>query len=467
MRFSKNHPFIIGMIHVPALPGTPRGSDKIRNILSFVRKEVSIYWNAGVDSILVENMHDLPYIQGRDMGPEIVACMTRICSTAKSAFQRRNLAACIDPHEKMVNSLRALFSALPGDVQDKASKVTYSTYFKDGNEYILARFPGLTEEGTGSTKAEAKTLGLLQLCENLVDEEKLDQKHVIAKYKDEHMEQLTNKTVLQHFNSYCKEKNLQLQMDAVWDDDQKKFRGSVYVDGELIGEEFGNSKRGAKLKSCWKALKTKNYVGIQILAGGNKQALAVAQAAELDYIRAEGFVYSHVADEGWMDACAGDLLRYRKIIGAKDVKIFTDIKKKHSAHAVTSDISLVETARAAELFGSDGVIVTGTATGVETDPTEVQDVVRSVSIPVLVGSGVTMNNVHKFQSASGLIVGSHFKRLQQWDNQINIARLLKFMLRVRPECVDYDKVFMTPEVVEEELSDSNGCYELDDDLDIK
>lgn len=49
----------------------------------------------------------------------------------------------------------------------------------------------------------------------------------------------------------------------------------------------------------------------------------------LDFIRAEGFVFSHVADEGLLNACAGDLLRYRKQIGAEHVQIFTDIKKKH------------------------------------------------------------------------------------------------------------------------------------------
>lgn len=49
----------------------------------------------------------------------------------------------------------------------------------------------------------------------------------------------------------------------------------------------------------------------------------------LDFIRAEGYVFSHVADEGLLNACAGDLLRYRKKIGADNVQIFTDIKKKH------------------------------------------------------------------------------------------------------------------------------------------
>ncbi len=63
--------------------------------------------------------------------------------------------------------------------------------------------------------------------------------------------------------------------------------------------------------------------------GANTEAVAVAQASGGQFIRAEGYVFSHVADEGWMDACSAHLTRYRKNIGAEDVLIFTDIKKKH------------------------------------------------------------------------------------------------------------------------------------------
>lgn len=65
------------------------------------------------------------------------------------------------------------------------------------------------------------------------------------------------------------------------------------------------------------------------MAAANEEAIAVAYATNFQFIRAEGFVFGHVADEGYMDACAGKLLRYRKSIGAQDVCIFTDIKKKH------------------------------------------------------------------------------------------------------------------------------------------
>lgn len=65
------------------------------------------------------------------------------------------------------------------------------------------------------------------------------------------------------------------------------------------------------------------------MAAANKEAIAVAQASDFQFIRAEGFVFGHVADEGYINACAGQLLRYRKSIGAQDIRVFTDIKKKH------------------------------------------------------------------------------------------------------------------------------------------
>lgn len=69
--------------------------------------------------------------------------------------------------------------------------------------------------------------------------------------------------------------------------------------------------------------------GIQILSNANIEAIAVAKAASLNFVRVEGFVFAHIGDEGIMESCAGQLLRYRKMIGANEVLIFTDIKKKH------------------------------------------------------------------------------------------------------------------------------------------
>ncbi|XP_053843389.1 uncharacterized protein F13E9.13, mitochondrial-like isoform X2 [Vidua macroura] len=78
-------------------------------------------------------------------------------------------------------------------------------------------------------------------------------------------------------------------------------------------------------------------LGVQVLCAANQQALAIALAAGPDFIRAEGFVFSHVADEGIINACAGDLLRYRKHIGADNILIFADIKKKHMLEFVLAE----------------------------------------------------------------------------------------------------------------------------------
>jgi membrane complex biogenesis BtpA family protein len=172
-------------------------------------------------------------------------------------------------------------------------------------------------------------------------------------------------------------------------------------------------------------------LGIQILAGANKAALAVALAAGFEFIRAEGFVFAHLADEGWMDSDAGELLRFRKQIGAEHIKIFTDIKKKHSSHAVSADVSIAETAKTAEFFLSDGVIVTGAATGEKTSIDEVKAVKQVVKIPVIIGSGVDARNIHEyFDFADAFIVGSSLKTDGNWENPVDLKRVQELLRAV-------------------------------------
>jgi membrane complex biogenesis BtpA family protein len=168
-------------------------------------------------------------------------------------------------------------------------------------------------------------------------------------------------------------------------------------------------------------------IGIQILAGANREALAVAHAAGADFVRVEGYVFAHVADEGLIDGCAGDLLRYRRAIGAEDVLIFADVKKKHAAHAITADVSIAETAQAAEFFLADGVIVSGAATGAEASPDELHAVVDAVNMPVLVGSGLRPDNLHRFRLAHGFIVGSSLKEGGRWDRPVDRAAVRQFI----------------------------------------
>lgn len=247
-------PAFLAMIHVGALPGTPRAALPVERIARQAADEAKLLADHGVDAIVLENMHDVPYLR-QDVGPEVVAAMTAVCTAVRQAV------------------------ALP--------------------------------------------------------------------------------------------------------------------------------------------------LGVQVLAGANRAALAVAHAAGCRFIRAENFVFAHVADEGLMpDADAGPLLRYRRQIGADAVAVYADIKKKHAAHALTADVDLAETARAAQFFGAAAIIITGSATGRAASPSDVAAAKGAVRIPVLVGSGTTPDNLDSFlPHADGLIVGSFLKRDGLWSNPPDPTRV--------------------------------------------
>ena len=255
--FSRNKP-VIGVIHVGALPGTPRSLQAVSELITSAKRESKIYKESGVDGVIVENMHDVPYLRGK-VGPEIVAAMTAIGIEVKNEC------------------------ALP--------------------------------------------------------------------------------------------------------------------------------------------------VGIQILAGANLEAIAVAHAAGLDFIRAEGYAYAHVADEGLIQSSAAELLRYRRMIGATYVQVWTDVKKKHAAHAITADVSLGETAETVEFMGADCVIVTGSATGKAPTISDVREAKNHCRLPVFLGSGISEQNIGEFYGeADGFIIGSAFKIDGLWSNTIEprcIERLLQ------------------------------------------
>ena len=106
----------------------------------------------------------------------------------------------------------------------------------------------------------------------------------------------------------------------------------------------------------------------------------------------------------------------------------------YSSHAITNDVSLAETAKAAEFFMADGVIVTGQATGDPALPSDFKginvrsgnhfvllvylyflafnfaEVANNVKIPIMAGSGVTSSNLSTYSGAHALIIGSDFKR---------------------------------------------------------
>ncbi|MEO1008916.1 MAG: BtpA/SgcQ family protein [Planctomycetota bacterium] len=173
--------------------------------------------------------------------------------------------------------------------------------------------------------------------------------------------------------------------------------------------------------------------GVQILSGGNREAIAVAAATGANFVRCENFAYAHVADEGLLaQAEAGPLLRYRRRIGAESVAVLADVKKKHASHALTGDLTLADACRGTRFFGADAIVVTGSATGERTDPGDVRAAREAVDGPVLVGSGASPEDAAALlQHADALIVGSWVKVDGRWHNPVDAGRARRMVEAVR------------------------------------
>jgi len=173
-------------------------------------------------------------------------------------------------------------------------------------------------------------------------------------------------------------------------------------------------------------------IGLQMLEAANETALEIAHAADLDFLRVEGYVLAHVGGAGLIEGCAGKVLRLRKQLGCEHIKIFGDVKKKHCSHALTGDLDILDEVKQAEFFLVDGVIVTGARTTEPPAVAELRRVRKHAHVPVLIGSGMTPENIKTYYPlAEGFIVGSTFREGGRFLGALEPARLDAFMRAFR------------------------------------
>jgi uncharacterized protein len=169
-------------------------------------------------------------------------------------------------------------------------------------------------------------------------------------------------------------------------------------------------------------------IGVQMLEAANETALEIAHTADLDFLRAEGYVFAHVGGAGLIEGCAGRLLRRRKELGCEHVKVFGDVKKKHCSHALTGDLDILDEVKQAEFFLVDGVVVTGARTTEPPKVAELRPIRKHAHVPVLVGSGMTPENIRSyFPLANGFIVGSTFRQEGRFLGKLEPKRLEQFV----------------------------------------
>lgn len=69
-------PAIIGVVHCPPLPGSPRyRGEPVAVLAEQVLADARAYVDGGVDGLIVENHGDIPFLRPDDIGPETAAVM--------------------------------------------------------------------------------------------------------------------------------------------------------------------------------------------------------------------------------------------------------------------------------------------------------------------------------------------------------------------------------------------------------
>ncbi|MDI3340829.1 MAG: BtpA/SgcQ family protein [Sphaerobacter sp.] len=172
-------------------------------------------------------------------------------------------------------------------------------------------------------------------------------------------------------------------------------------------------------------------VGINVLRNDAAAALGIAAMTGAAFIRVNIHTGVMVTDQGIIEGRAAETLRYRRTLGAQ-VEIWADVLVKHGVPLGPQAIE--DAARDAVERGlADAVIVTGSATGLATDPTDVVRVRRVLpETPVYVGSGASPETIPAFlPAASGVIVGTWAKRDGEVHRPVDPARVERLARALR------------------------------------
>lgn len=168
-------------------------------------------------------------------------------------------------------------------------------------------------------------------------------------------------------------------------------------------------------------------VGINLLRNDALGAMAIASCVGAHFIRVNVLSGAMATDQGVIEGCAYELLRYRRELGC-DVKILADVLVKHAQPLSTDQVAVV-VRDTIDRGLADAVILSGSATG---SPPSIDDLVVARSAagdtPLLVGSGADLDNVSQLLSiADGVIVASSLKRRGKIDLPVDPNRVHQFM----------------------------------------
>ncbi len=167
--------------------------------------------------------------------------------------------------------------------------------------------------------------------------------------------------------------------------------------------------------------------GVDLMWDG-RASMAVAAATGAAFIR-EVVTGTYESDMGLWSPDAAELLRYRRAIGATDVRVFMNITPEFASPLGTRPVA--DRARSAVVSSlADALLIAGPMAGAEPDIAWLEDAKAAVgeAVPVLLNTGARPDNIGRFlRTADGAIVGSTLKVDGYTWNPVDPSRVQHFM----------------------------------------
>jgi membrane complex biogenesis BtpA family protein len=167
-------------------------------------------------------------------------------------------------------------------------------------------------------------------------------------------------------------------------------------------------------------------IGINVLRNDAQAALSIAHAIDAQFIRINIHMHAFVTDQGIIQGVAHETLRLRKSLSS-EIEIWSDILVKHAIRLGNATIAQ-DALELCERGLSDVLIVSGIGTGKPTNKQDLALVKQACSVPVVIGSGITLENMADYyRLCDGFIIGSYFKEKGISQNKVDPQRVAKLV----------------------------------------
>lgn len=174
----------------------------------------------------------------------------------------------------------------------------------------------------------------------------------------------------------------------------------------------------------------KKPIGINVLRNDWEAALSIANVLKLDFIRVNVYSGVSLTGEGIIEGEAADIQRFKDIHDI-EVDVMADIQVKHGKKLYPKGIQ-DEALEVTERGLADQLIISGKRTSQAPNIEDLKSVKNTVNRPVLIGSGLTLNNIEKLLPFSdGAIVGTHIKKEENTSNEVSLKRVRSLMDAVK------------------------------------